>query len=265
MKNSNKICSSWKVKHIFFHLQKHLGPKKVGQHFTSHLCKLVLMQFHLDTFKRRKSIKDKKYPSKNNAFYEPHVISQNCCNCFNQLTLWSKGRMLKSYSMVVVGIEWFVMKQKIIAIKFNLQHCCHFWTERQKLNRTKHCFFLRVCDDTCMWWLGASQFLWIIPGQGDLQNKNPDQNVDCFPRRMWDIRTKIYNWYRFAKKSKLPFLSFLTLGIGQFTRCASDSVKNDLTIEVHVAVEVADSSVRVNRFIGCHRTHCLCQEKMALS
>ena len=41
--------------------------------------------------------------------------------------------------------------------------------------------------------------------------------------------------------------------------------KNDLTIEVHAAVEVADGNVCVNRSICCHRTHSLRQVKLTPS
>ena len=40
--------------------------------------------------------------------------------------------------------------------------------------------------------------------------------------------------------------------------------KNDLTIEIEMAVEVADTSVHVNRYICCHRTHCLRQENTGI-
>ena len=45
-------------------------------------------------------------------------------------------------------------------------------------------------------------------------------------------------------------------------RCDSDSVKNNLTIELYVAVEVTDASVHVYKSICYHRTHCLRQEKI---
>ena len=41
--------------------------------------------------------------------------------------------------------------------------------------------------------------------------------------------------------------------------------KNNLTVEVHIAVEVADGSVCMNRSICCHRTHCLRQVKLTPS
>ena len=44
---------------------------------------------------------------------------------------------------------------------------------------------------------------------------------------------------------------------GPFTRCVSDSIESGFTVEVFVAVEVTDTSVRVNRSICCHRNHCL--------
>ena len=37
--------------------------------------------------------------------------------------------------------------------------------------------------------------------------------------------------------------------------------KNGLTIEVYVAEEVADASVRENKSIYCHKSHCLRQAK----
>ena len=60
-----------------------------------------------------------------------------------------------------------------------------------------------------------------------------------------------------------PLLSAKLVGFKVHSHGESTTTsKNDFTIEVHVAAEVAEASVCVNRSIHCHKTHCLRQEKI---
>ena len=74
------------------------------------------------------------------------------------------------------------------------------------------------------------------------------------------VTSTVTPWADCLKKIWFSVGSLLSFE-GSFTRHVRDRVKNDLSIEVCVAVDVTHASVCVNRFICCHRTHYLLQEK----